>query len=86
MTVPRSSQISKAIYDNEDALIDGLYRVAPRLKKFGKQDFEYGYQLKEFPDEEIRLAEKGGNEGGFLGGLKAWIGNLTSPLNVDKKS
>ena len=55
MAVERSGQISRAIFQQEDALLKGAIRLYPILRKY-KENLEYGYRLKEFPDEEITVA------------------------------
>ncbi len=55
MAVERSNQISQAIFQQEAELLKGAIRLYPILRKF-KDDLEYGYRLKEFPDEEVTVA------------------------------
>ncbi len=55
MAVERSNQISRAIFQQEAELLKGAVRLYPILRKF-KDDLEYGYRLKEFPDEEVTIA------------------------------
>ncbi|MFM7885891.1 MAG: HHL1-like protein [Pseudanabaena sp.] len=55
MAVERSNLISSAIFQQEDALLKGAIRLYPILRKY-KENLEYGYRLKEFPDEEITVA------------------------------
>lgn len=55
MAVERSNLISRAIFQQEAELLKGAIRLYPVLRKF-KDDLEYGYRLKEFPDEEITVA------------------------------
>lgn len=82
IAVPRSSHISEAIYANEEELLKSLYRLSPRLRKFDpKTEFQYGYQLREFPDEEIRVAEQRRSESP-INLLQTWIGKLTNPLQL----
>ncbi|MBD2102791.1 HHL1-like protein [Leptolyngbya sp. FACHB-261] len=55
MAVSRSSAIDQAIFENEEELRKGAFRLFPALRK--KQDsLEYGYRLKQFPDEPIQVA------------------------------
>jgi len=81
LSVPRSSQVSAAIYEAEDDLLQGAYRLYPNMKKEELSNIEYGFQNKEFPDEDIRLATPEGS-GGIFSGLQDWIGKLTNPMNV----
>ncbi len=57
ISVKRSTQIHRAIYANEQVLLEGAFHRMPVLKK-NRADltFEYGYRLKEFKDEPIELA------------------------------
>ncbi|MCA6508249.1 MAG: hypothetical protein IM516_11500 [Pseudanabaena sp. M158S2SP1A06QC] len=55
MAVERSNLISRAIFQQEDALLKGAIRLYPILRKYN-ENLEYGYRLKEFPDEEITVA------------------------------
>lgn len=57
IAVKRSSQICAAIYDNEEELCKGAFRLFPILKK-NKENLEYGYRLKEYRDEPIQVAER----------------------------
>jgi hypothetical protein len=57
MTVERSSQINRAIFQQEAELRKSIFRLLPRLQKYQDQ-LEYGYRLKEFPDEPIVKAER----------------------------
>jgi hypothetical protein len=56
IAVKRSSQINRAIFDSEDQLLQGAFRLFPILRK-NQNQLEYGYRLKEFKDESIQLAE-----------------------------
>jgi hypothetical protein len=55
MAVERSNLISRAIFQQEDSLLKGAVRLYPILRNY-KESLEYGYRLKEFPDEEITVA------------------------------
>jgi hypothetical protein len=55
MAVERSNQISRAIFQQEKELLQGVFRLYPKLRKF-ENELEYGYRLKEFGDEEITIA------------------------------
>jgi hypothetical protein len=55
LSIPRSGDINKAIYNVEDDLMSGLYKLFPNAK--GKEEFiELGYQNKNFTDEDIQVA------------------------------
>ncbi len=55
IAVKRSDQINRAIFDSQDDLLQGAFRLFPILRKHQSQ-LEYGYRLKEFKDEPIQLA------------------------------
>ena len=55
MTVNRSNQINKAVFDQQEELLKGAFRLFPKLRK-NQNRLEYGYRLKEFTDEPIQLA------------------------------
>jgi hypothetical protein len=57
VAVNRSSKIAQAIYEQEASLIKSSVRAYPFLSKYQTQ-LEYGYRLKEFPDEPISVAVK----------------------------
>lgn len=64
MTIPRDVKINKAIYEVEEDLLKGTFKLFPKLKayyEFRKDKdnvFEYGYVLKAFPDEPIQLIQR----------------------------
>ena len=47
-----------------------------------RQGLEYGYRLKEFPDEEPKLANKDAKEQSE-NPIMNWIGSLSNPVNTD---
>ncbi|NUN66302.1 hypothetical protein HCU40_16480 [Pseudanabaena biceps] len=55
MAVERSNQISRAIFQQEKELLKGAVRLYPILRNY-QENLEYGYRLKEFPDEEVTVA------------------------------
>src|SRR5919199_181535 len=55
MTVNRSSQINEAMFQQEEELLKGVFRLFPKLRKH-QNNLEYGYRLKEFKDEPIQVA------------------------------
>ncbi|MDX1978465.1 MAG: HHL1-like protein [Pseudanabaenaceae cyanobacterium bins.68] len=55
LAVERSNQIELAIFQQEEELKKGVLRLYPKLTP-QRDQFEYGYQLRQFADEEIRLA------------------------------
>ena len=88
MTIPRDTKVGKAVYEVEDELLKGTLRIFPKLKAYyetrkDKGDcFEYGWCLKAFPDEEIRLVEKEAiqEETGFF---KNWLNRITNPMDTE---
>lgn len=87
IAVPRSSNedmaVSMAIFQNEEDLLNGAYRAYPFLKK-STDDIEYGFRLKEFPDDPVKVAteEKTKDTGNPL---VAWFNSLDSGLNKSGK-
>merc|ERR1719387_895681 len=83
MAVPRSSSIdvslSMAIFNNEDDLLKGAFRSYPFLKK-SEHKFEYGFRLKEFPDDPVIVADKEATEQSD-NPLINWFNALDSGLN-----
>lgn len=55
LAVKRSNQINRAIFESQDQLLQGAFRLFPVLRK-NQNQLEYGYRLKEFKDEPIQLA------------------------------
>jgi Family of unknown function (DUF6523) len=55
LAVERSSQIDGAIFQQEEELKKGALRLYPKLSIYRDQ-LEYGHQMREFSDEEIKLA------------------------------
>lgn len=56
LAVNRTSKINQAIFENEEELRKGAFRLFPVLRK-NQNQLEYGYRLKEYNDEPIQLAE-----------------------------
>jgi Family of unknown function (DUF6523) len=57
IAVRRSDEINKAIFANEEALLNGAYHRLPMLKKNRDSiTLEYGHRLKEFKDDPVELA------------------------------
>lgn len=83
IAVPRSSSedvaLSMAIFQNEDDLLKGAFRTYPFLKK-SEEKFEYGYRLKEFEDDPVKLADKDATEPP-TNPIMQWFQQLDSPLN-----
>ncbi|HEY9626185.1 MAG TPA: HHL1-like protein [Coleofasciculaceae cyanobacterium] len=75
ISVQRSSQINAAIFDSQEQLLQGAFRMFPILKK-NQTQLEYGYRLKEFKDEPIQLAVKPAT-----GAKGAWQGAIDGIKN-----
>lgn len=93
MTIPRDTPVGKAVYDVEKELLAGTFKLYPKLKAFaetrgnreGTGLFEYGYIMKAFPDEEIRIipsqeatAEAANSKGFFAN----WLDKITNPVDA----
>lgn len=83
IAVPRSSSedqaLALAIFQNEDDLLNGAFRAYPFLKK-SEDKFEYGYRLKDFEADPIKVAtqenvDKANNP------VQQWFNALDNPLN-----
>ena len=82
IAVPRAAQVSDAIFANDDALKIAIVRTYPKLKGF-EQEFEFGYNLKIYPDDPVEVATKTGvRPSGFSFGN--WINTLLSPIDASK--
>lgn len=57
ITVKQSRFVSRAIYANEQPLLEAAFRIAPMLKRY-EDKLEYGYRLKGEKQDEIELAIK----------------------------
>lgn len=87
MTIPRDASIEKAILEVEPQLLKGTFKVFPKLKAFAefRKDkdtiFEYGYCLKAFPDEPIKLVSREAPEksGNFF---VNWLSKITNPIDT----
>ncbi len=80
ITVPRSNLVSRAIYSNEEQLLEAAFRMAPLLKKY-RDTLDYGYRLKGEKDDEIELAKKPGLvKGSALGDTIAQLGKSVTGL------
>merc|ERR1711990_965187 len=83
IAVPRSSSedvaLSMAIFNNEDDLLKGAFRSYPFLKK-SEHKFEYGYRIKEFEDDPVKVANKEATEES-TNPVMQWFNALDNPLN-----
>jgi Family of unknown function (DUF6523) len=83
IAVPRSAQVSDAIFANEEALKTSIVRTFPKLTGF-EAEFEYGYNLKIFPDDPVEVAMKQTKVAGPSVGN--WLSNLLSPVDTSGAS
>lgn len=88
IAVPRSSAedmaLSMAIFQNEDDLLSGAFKAYPKLKT-SKEKFEYGYRLREFPDDPIKIASQEKTKPSTGNPIVDWFNSLDSGLNVGGK-
>ncbi len=75
--------MSDAVFANEDGLRKAIVRTYDKLGGM-ETEFEYGYNLKIYPDDPIQVAMKGkggpkSSDGPSLGN---WISNLLSPVDA----
>lgn len=80
ISVPRSSQVADALFDVEKDLMQGAVRLYPKLSNEPRENIEFGYQLRDFDDEEIRVAERSPTSG-FQATLTNFFRKLQNPLN-----
>ena len=84
IAVPRGAQVGDAVFANEEGLRKSIIRTYDKLKGM-EMEFEYGYNLKIYPDDPIQVAMKGnvGNSGGGSGmSFGNWMSNLLSPVDA----
>lgn len=79
IAVPRNAQVSDAIFANEENLKISIVRTFPKLKGY-EAEFEYGYNLKMFPDDPVEVATKQTKVAGPSVGN--WLSNLLSPVDA----
>lgn len=80
ISVPRSSQVADALFDVENDLMQGAIRLYPKLRDEPRENIQFGYQLRDFDDEDIRLAERSPTSG-FQAALINFLRRLQNPLN-----
>eukprot|EP00184_Porphyridium_aerugineum_P001767 CAMPEP_0184697354 /NCGR_PEP_ID=MMETSP0313-20130426/4341_1 /TAXON_ID=2792 /ORGANISM="Porphyridium aerugineum, Strain SAG 1380-2" /LENGTH=197 /DNA_ID=CAMNT_0027156135 /DNA_START=89 /DNA_END=682 /DNA_ORIENTATION=- len=80
LAVERSGKIDEAIFENEQPLLKGAFRLFPKLQKQGAE-FEYGWQIKEFPDEPIKLAVNPADKPN--NGIAGFFNKILNPLNLE---
>jgi hypothetical protein len=80
IAVPRGAQVSDAVFANEEGLKSAIVRTYPKLKGF-EGEFEFGFNLKIYPDDPIDVAVKG-STGSKKEGFGNWISTLLSPIDT----
>lgn len=80
VAVPRGAQVSDAIFANEDALKIAIVRTYKKLLGF-ESEFEFGYNLKIYPDDPIDVAKKGTPRKAGMS-VGNWISTLLSPVDT----
>lgn len=83
IAVPRNAQVSDAIFSNESALKSSIVRTYPKLQGY-EQEFEFGFNLKVYPDDPIEVAAKGGTGKSTGPSIGNWISNLLSPVDASQ--
>ena len=83
LAVPRSNQVADVIFETEDDLMQGATRLYPTLQNQPRDNIEFGYQLREFDDEEIRVAERR-DDTGWKAALSNFWANIQNPMNTGK--
>jgi Family of unknown function (DUF6523) len=85
IAVPRGAQVSSAIYGNVAPLQQAIVRTYPKLRGC-ESEFEYGFNLKIYPDDPIEVAMKGGNtnDQSPFAMVGNWISNVLSPVDASK--
>jgi len=80
VAVPRGAQVADAIFANEENLKKSIVRTMPKLGGY-EDEFEYGYNLKMYPDDPVEVAMKGSikKQGPSVGN---WISNVLSPIDA----
>ena len=79
IAVARGDQVSNAIFSNEENLKTAIVRTFPKLKGM-EGEFEYGYNMKIYPDEPVEVAVKSNASSGPS--LGNWMSNLLSPMDA----
>ena len=82
IAVARGDQVADAIYDAEVPLQKAITRMYSKLAGF-EQEFEYGFNLKIYPDDPVEVAVKGGRKQSGLS-VGNWISTLLSPIDASK--
>jgi len=79
IAMPRGAQVADAVFSNEEGLKKAIVRSFPKLMGF-EEEFEYGYNLKVYPDDPVEVCMKGNVKKEGLG-IGNWISNVLSPVD-----
>lgn len=82
IAVPRGAQVSDAVYANDEALRVAIVRTYPKLKGF-EEEFEFGFNLKVYPDDPVEVAKKGTPKASGIS-IGNWISTLLSPVDASQ--
>ena len=82
IAVPRGAQVPDAIFANDEALKVAIVRTYPKLKGF-EQEFEFGFNLKVYPDDPVEVATKAGTRPSVFS-IGNWVNTLLSPIDASK--
>jgi len=80
IAVPREAQVSDAIFANEEGLKQSIVRMFPKLRG-QESEFEFGYNLKVYPDDPVEVAVKSGPKSSGPS-IVNWINNVLSPVDT----
>jgi hypothetical protein len=81
IAVPRDAQVSDAIFANTESMNKAIVRTYPKLKG-SEAEFEFGFNLKIYPDDPIDVAVKTTKVAGLS--IGNWISTLLSPVDTSK--
>jgi hypothetical protein len=82
IAVPRGEQVSTALFANEDALKSAIVRTYPKLGGY-EEEFEFGCNLKVYPDDPIEVCSKGAVKKQGLN-FGNWVSTLLSPVDASQ--
>lgn len=83
IAVPRGAQVSDAIFSNEAGIKQSIVKMYPKLKG-QEEEFEFGYNLKIYPDDPVEVAVKSSSKvsSGPASSVVNWVTNLLSPVDT----
>jgi hypothetical protein len=83
IAVPRNAQVPDAIFANEAGLKSSIVRTYPKLRGY-ENEFEFGYNLKVYPDDPIEVAAKPSSTKTTGPSLGNWVSTLLSPVDASQ--